>query len=387
MILLSVLTCAGLVFLFFLSDTAKVFGPPAEFLSVLADKKIKNEKTEIPDSDFNEQGTFIGDAGGSLKNEKDITVKVPDSDKGNNAEPDNSVTEGGKKIADNSQSGHMGVKSPVANDVKKDAVDSPSFQKEADLDKSSGAEKPYDKNTAEYAVNSGDSESDYDLLVFVFDDGGHNLKDLTPIVSLPFPVSIAVLPGLGYSVKAAELVRTSGKELILHQPMQAKNLSLDPGPGAIKPGMGYSDIIDLLIDNTNQVGPVVGMNNHEGSLITEDPELMIPVLEFCRERGLIFLDSRTTSETVVPEQAAKLYMDYLERSVFIDNIQEHDAIISSIREGMNVARKNGSAVLIGHVWCQSIADIILEVYPEILEQGYRITTLTELLNYKANEKN
>lgn len=51
---------------------------------------------------------------------------------------------------------------------------------------------------------------------------------------------------------------------------------------------------------------------------------------------------------------------------------------------MNIAKNKGSAVLIGHVWCQSIADIILDIYPEILDQGYKITTLTELLNYKES---
>ena len=77
-------------------------------------------------------------------------------------------------------------------------------------------------------------------------------------------------------------------------------------------------------------------------------------------------------------------MEFLERSVFIDNIQERESIVSSIRDGMNIAKNKGSAVLIGHVWCQSIADIILDIYPEILDQGYKITTLTELLNYKES---
>lgn len=380
MIFVSLLVVAGIAALVVLSDSEKLTAPPEDFLSVLSGPALPDEVSPgrdtgdtLPQKDSGD--TFIGLSGSGFPGEN-----VP--------------TGGAYGVQEKNESRKTGPEKTVPA-----IQESPGSEPETARPQPDNGEKSREPAENESIVrnpevtsgsipgeeeNQNLSGSTAGLLVFVFDDGGHNLKDLTPIVNLPFPVTIAVLPGLGYSVRAAELVRQSGKELLLHQPMQAKNLSVDPGPGAIKPGMGYSDIIDLLIDNTNEVGPVVGMNNHEGSLITEDPGAMQAVLEFCRDRGLIFLDSRTTADTVVPEQADALNMDFLERSVFIDNIQERESIISSVREGMNVAKNKGSAVLIGHVWCQSIADIILEIYPEILDQGYKITTLAELLNYKES---
>ena len=74
-------------------------------------------------------------------------------------------------------------------------------------------------------------------LVFVFDDAGHNMRQLTPFLNLPFPCTIAVLPSLTTSGEAANALRKSGKELILHQPMQPVNLSEAPGRSSIQHGM------------------------------------------------------------------------------------------------------------------------------------------------------
>ena len=109
-------------------------------------------------------------------------------------------------------------------------------------------------------------------LIFVFDDGGQNLSHLTPFLKLPFPITVAVLPQITYSKESAAQVRKSGNELILHQPMQSVNASVNPGPGAIKPDMSDDEIISLLFQNVTEIGPVAGMNNHEGSGITADAE-------------------------------------------------------------------------------------------------------------------
>ena len=74
-------------------------------------------------------------------------------------------------------------------------------------------------------------------LVFVFDDGGQNLAHLKSFLQLPFPITVAVLPRIAHSKESASQIRASGNEVILHQPMQSINPSVNPGPGAIKPGM------------------------------------------------------------------------------------------------------------------------------------------------------
>ncbi len=215
-------------------------------------------------------------------------------------------------------------------------------------------------------------------LVFVFDDGGHNLSQLRPFLSLPFPVSIAVLPGLEYSAQAAELVRSNGKELLLHQPMQALNLSLDPGPGAIKQGMSADEMAVIIQTNLFEIGPVSGMNNHEGSLITEDPEAMKVVLEVCGRNDIYFLDSRTTAKSAARAEAERLGMSIWERAVFLDNSQDRSEIISAVRNGMKIAEKKGAAIMIGHVWSDELAAILTDMYPEMIEQGFSLSTIARI---------
>ena len=214
-------------------------------------------------------------------------------------------------------------------------------------------------------------------LVLIFDDGGQNLSQLESFLALPFPVTVAVLPKLAHSKQAAERVRKSGKELMLHQPMQAINLSVNPGPGAITPDMTLYEIEKLLRENIAEIGPVRGVNNHEGSLICEDEVKVGTVLQVCSNMGLYFVDSRTTSQTRVPQAAMSLGLSYYERNVFIDNTKNRADIISEIMKGVSIANKNGTAIMIGHVWSADVLpEILSELYPLLSGKGYVFTTVS-----------
>ncbi|MDR1178172.1 MAG: divergent polysaccharide deacetylase family protein, partial [Spirochaetaceae bacterium] len=47
----------------------------------------------------------------------------------------------------------------------------------------------------------------------MIDDAGNNLRELDAFLNLPFPLTIAVLPGLPYSAEAARRIRAAGKEV------------------------------------------------------------------------------------------------------------------------------------------------------------------------------
>ena len=214
-------------------------------------------------------------------------------------------------------------------------------------------------------------------LSVVFDDGGQNLVQLEKCLALPFPITVAVLPKLPHSKEAADMIRNSKNEVILHQPMQAVNLSVNPGPGAITPSMNEEEIRKLLFENISEIAPVSGMNNHEGSLITADTEKISYVLKFASDCGIFFLDSRTNADTKVPYVAKELGLGYFERNVFLDNTKNRTDIISEIMKGVNIANKKGSAIMIGHVWSSEVLpDILKEMYPLLKEKGYVFTTVS-----------
>lgn len=214
-------------------------------------------------------------------------------------------------------------------------------------------------------------------LVFVLDDGGQNLADLQHYLNLPFPIDIAVLPQLEQSKESARRVRASGRhELLLHQPMQAKNLSVNPGPGAITPTMTTTEIETLVKKNLAEIGPVAGMNNHEGSLISESKVKIGKVIEICQQQGIFFLDSRTSVATAAPQVALELGTHIWERDVFLDNTQSRADILHQLERGLGVANKKGYAIMIGHVWSGSnLAQILQELYPVLKAQGYSFSTV------------
>ena len=215
-------------------------------------------------------------------------------------------------------------------------------------------------------------------LVFVFDDGGQNLEHLKKFLALPFPITVAVLPQITHSRDSAEMVRKSGNELILHQPMQALNAKANPGPGAITPDMTEDEIISMLFLNINELGQISGINNHEGSAITADAEKMSIVLKTASENGIYFLDSRTNSESKVPYVASELGYSYYERNIFLDNTKKRADILAELTKGLGIANKNGVAIMIGHVWSADVLpDLLNEIYPELKQKGYTFTTVSK----------
>jgi len=215
-------------------------------------------------------------------------------------------------------------------------------------------------------------------LVFVIDDAGNNLKELEPFLRIPGPLTIAVLPGLPNSTEAARRIRAAGKEVFLHQPMEAIGAQ-NPGPSAIYSGMSAAEIKSILARNVAEIGPIAGINNHQGSKITMDTEAMRTILTFCAENGIHFLDSRTTADTVAPIVAKQIGMKIGERNIFLDNEQSRESMQSYISNGLERAQKTGGAVMIGHTWSPQLAPLLAEQFPLLIKQGYTIKTASDII--------
>lgn len=218
-------------------------------------------------------------------------------------------------------------------------------------------------------------------IAFVIDDAGQSVSNLKKYTSLPFDISVAVLPGLSHTKDCAYVVRAAKKELLLHQPMQAENLNLDPGPCAIKPGMSTFEIAQIVKTNLDELGPgVKGMNNHEGSLITGNVIKIGAVLDVAAERGIYFLDSRTTAASMARQAALEREMNIKERDVFIDDIINRDKMLEQIYRGIGIANKKGKVIMIGHVDKSAgiLPQLLSELYPYLKKNGYTVTVPSRL---------
>jgi len=221
-------------------------------------------------------------------------------------------------------------------------------------------------------------------LVLVIDDAGYNLRDLEPFLAFPGPLTISVLPRLPYSEETARRARAAGKEVILHQPMEALG-GEDPGPGAIRLGMDDLEIAAIIAGNLATVPGAAGMNNHMGSAVTRDPGMMRAVLEAARASGLFYLDSLTVSDSVVDSVASHLNLNTWERDVFLDNYPERAAILKQLDDGIKRAEKKGLSVMIGHVWSAELAQTLIDLYPGLIEQGFSLSTISRIMLEDSDE--
>ena len=216
------------------------------------------------------------------------------------------------------------------------------------------------------------------LLSIIIDDAGYSLGELQAFLDLPMPLTIAVLPNLPHSTEAARRVRAAGKDLILHCPMEPTG-GENPGPGALYTGESAAMTVSLLDAAFASVPGAIGMNNHMGSRATADPALMTDVIGYLKSHGLLFIDSRTTTDTVGARIAREQGVRGTQRDVFIDDVTTDAEISAAFEKGVGEARDRGTAVLIGHVQNRGVVDILRAGVSALAAQGVRFARLSDVI--------
>ena len=222
-------------------------------------------------------------------------------------------------------------------------------------------------------------------IYLILDDGGHNTRQLMPFLEFPGKLSIAVIPRLKYSQEVAELTYQHGKTVMLHQPMQPLGKA-DPGAGAIYVTMSNADVRKTLEENLDSIPHVTGFNNHMGSAATSDEGIMDVVLKVAKERNLFFVDSFTHAGSVCSKAARKNGMRIAKRDIFLDNDKSREKMIEAFNEGKAVADKKGYAVMIGHVWSDNLAQVMMDMYPEFIEEGYCFESVSDFFALEEEEE-
>jgi len=217
------------------------------------------------------------------------------------------------------------------------------------------------------------------LAAIVIDDLGNELGPAERIASWKAPVAGAVLPGVAYSAAAARALARGGKEVLLHLPMEPAGYpKVRPGPGVILRSQSDAEIVRTLESDLATVPGVVGVNNHMGSVATADPRVMRVVAGVLSDRGLFFLDSRTTDATVAERTAEEASVPAVSRRVFLDDVETEEAVSRQLAELVRRAREEGSAVAIGHPYPATLTVLEREM-PGLAARGVRLVRVGELV--------
>lgn len=214
-------------------------------------------------------------------------------------------------------------------------------------------------------------------IALVIDDLGRSLQDLETLAALEVPISHAVLPFESQTPAVVAELRRQRREILLHLPMEPAN-GANPGPGALTRSMSGRELVRGTRKALAAVPGAVGVNNHMGSGLSADPRAMRTVLEVLADRGLFFLDSRTSADTVAFQVAGDLGIPAAERQVFLDRDPSPEEITRQFRRLLALARERGAAIAIGHPYPETLEVLQREV-PLAVDKGYDIVPVSFLV--------
>lgn len=216
-------------------------------------------------------------------------------------------------------------------------------------------------------------------ICLVLDDAGFGEDRVLRFFKMGVPVSVAVLPGGEYSRRLARRAINKGFTVLLHMPMESES-GVEDGTNEFMLNVGMSESeVRLKLDKAIRWVPgASGVSNHMGSRFTRDPGGMRYLVKELKEKGLFFLDSKTTSQSVAPFVCRVSGVNLLVRDVFIDNEKDADSIRSQFEVLKSKASEKGFAVGILHPG-QLVIPAVEELVKESLLEGYRFVTLAEVL--------
>lgn len=222
-------------------------------------------------------------------------------------------------------------------------------------------------------------------IAIIIDDMGNQKQLGEAALALPGKVTYAFLPHTPYAVDQARQARRQGRQVMLHLPMQSHR-ETRLGSGALTLDMTEQELKQTMAQDLDAIPQVAGVNNHMGSLLTRHPGAMAWVMQGLLQRnGLFFVDSRTSRQTVAQQLAREYAVPVTRRDVFLDNVREPAAIRNQFRLLLRKARRQGSAVAIGHPYPETIG-VLRQELSRLQQQGVRLVSASEIIRLQEIER-
>ncbi len=216
-------------------------------------------------------------------------------------------------------------------------------------------------------------------LAIIIDDLGYDRAPAEALFALPFPLTVSVLPHHPHSADIAEEAHRRGYQVMLHLPMESSDGAAKPEPVELRAGVTPEEAQRIVAAMLDTVPHAAGMNNHQGSLGTADPQLMAALMPALRERNLFFIDSRTTTATVAYDAAERAGVRAASRKVFLDDVQTPEAVRRQLKLAVKRARREGSAIAIGHPYPATLK-ALEDTLPQLEAQGVSLVFVSQLVH-------
>jgi hypothetical protein len=224
-------------------------------------------------------------------------------------------------------------------------------------------------------------------IALIIDDMGNQHAQGLRVIDLPGPVACAFLPYGAFTGTLARRAHSRNKEVMLHLPMQAVEHTHDSQQaGMLTLDMTQQQFLAEFRRAIGAVPHVTGLNNHMGSLLTRHPGSMAWLMQAIGSRGgLFFVDSRTTKATVAEQLAVEYGIPSIARKVFLDNVDEVTAVRAQFRQLLADARREGTALGIGHPRPATL-QVLAEELAELDRQGIQLLPVAGLIEIQTNRR-
>lgn len=182
--------------------------------------------------------------------------------------------------------------------------------------------------------------------LFIIIDDVATKSQIKSIKATGVNLTMSFLPPSRTRPNSAKLA-SKEKFYMVHLPMEAMHFTSEE-PSTLRVSDSKSKI-EKRIDYIIKLFPRVKyINNHTGSKFTADEIAVNKLVMVLHEKGINFIDSRTTSKTKVPLVMKNFGLKYVGRDVFLDNKADKKYIKKQLRNAVFIAKKYGTAIAIGH---------------------------------------
>ena len=217
---------------------------------------------------------------------------------------------------------------------------------------------------------------------------GLNTKRTEQAIALPNAVTLSFLPYGSNLRDLTAVARERGHEILVHVPMEPSSKTQNPGTNPLLVGLGDDEIRKRLDWALSQFTGYIGVNNHMGSRFTSDHRAISVVMDELKRRELMFLDSRTSGKTIAAKVAAKINLPVVSRHIFLDDEHSpgYENVASNLRLLGAVARREGSAIAIGHPYRETFR-ALGKWAPALRARGIQLVPLSKILLKRQLGKN
>ena len=191
-------------------------------------------------------------------------------------------------------------------------------------------------------------------LVIIIDDVA-TFEHAGMVKSLGLKITPSIFPATKTHPDTPSIAR-SFEFYMIHLPMQAKHFD-SPEIGTLTINESFESMLAKIKKIRKDFPRAVYTNNHTGSRFTSDFNAMDRAYMALIDQGFIFVDSKTIAQTAVAKAAKKHNQPYISRDIFLDDNPSAAAVRRELVTAVNLAKKRGYAIAIGHPKKNTIAVI------------------------------